>query len=200
MDMTTVALILAAGLSRRFGAEDKLLFPLGGRPMVAHALDLIRGHPGIAATVLVASTEAVADLAVAHGARVVRVPPGTPQSGSLRAGMAALCDLGAAVGVTRLLVMLGDMPFVTVPDIDRLLEASEQLGCACADLDGVPMPPAVFSPEAFDALASLEGDRGAGALLRAFPQAARVPCDPGHLRDIDRKDDLGGTGSETAIP
>ena len=32
-------ILLAAGLSRRMGAENKLLLPVNGRPMVRHVVD-----------------------------------------------------------------------------------------------------------------------------------------------------------------
>ncbi len=39
-------LVLAGGLGRRMGGEDKGLVPLAGRPMVAHALDALRPQVG----------------------------------------------------------------------------------------------------------------------------------------------------------
>jgi molybdopterin-guanine dinucleotide biosynthesis protein A len=39
-------LVLAGGLGRRMGGEDKGLVPLAGRPMVAHVLDALRPQVG----------------------------------------------------------------------------------------------------------------------------------------------------------
>ncbi len=40
--MTIECFVLAGGLSRRFG-EDKLLYPIGGKPVIEHTLDALRG-------------------------------------------------------------------------------------------------------------------------------------------------------------
>lgn len=43
--MTVAILLLAAGASRRFGTENKLLAPLAGKPLVRHAGDAARAVP-----------------------------------------------------------------------------------------------------------------------------------------------------------
>lgn len=42
--MTTLGVLLAGGLSRRMGGGDKGLMPLGGRPVLAHALERLRAQ------------------------------------------------------------------------------------------------------------------------------------------------------------
>ncbi len=49
------AIIVAAGRGERFGAGPKVLAPLGGRPVVIHALEAAHGANTVAAVVLVAS-------------------------------------------------------------------------------------------------------------------------------------------------
>jgi molybdenum cofactor cytidylyltransferase len=63
-----------------------------------------------------------------------------------------------------------------------------------AELDGAPLPPALFPAALFARLEALSGDRGAGAVLRALPGRIAVPVPPAHLRDIDLRSDLGGMG------
>lgn len=68
------ALLLAAGMSRRFGPEDKLLADLNGMPMVAHAaraLDLVGPDRRIAVT----GSDAVGNLLSAEGFDIVARPP-----------------------------------------------------------------------------------------------------------------------------
>ena len=184
--MTIGALVLAAGQSRRFGTEDKLLAVRNGRPLVAASLRLTQ-RPGIAQRLAVVSSPAVAALAVGLGVVPLKIDPGQGQSASLRAGLVRLRDLGT----TRLLVLLGDMPFVTPRDIDRILARPSDRP-ACASLDGVPMPPAVFPGSWFDRIAALDGDRGAGSLLRDLDPADLLPLPAASLRDIDLPDDLDG--------
>ncbi len=183
--MTTGVLILAAGQSRRFGPANKLLALIGGQPMIARVIALA-AQRDIAQAVLVASAPDVAALARAAGLRVVLVPVDTPQSGSLRAGITVLQSLN----VLRVLILLGDMPFLTPADIEAVLTAGIAEGTACALLGVTPLPPAIFPATRFAALASLSGDRGAGALLWDVPQHARLTLPEPHLRDIDFLSDL----------
>ena len=43
--MTLSLVVLAAGASRRFGAPNKLLQPLDGKPLLCHTLTLARQLP-----------------------------------------------------------------------------------------------------------------------------------------------------------
>lgn len=76
--MRTRALIPAAGKSRRMG-RPKLLLPLGTSTVLEHVLGAIRAA-GIAETVVVAAPEAdaLAQLATAAGAHVLRLAHDTP--------------------------------------------------------------------------------------------------------------------------
>ncbi len=53
---TVGAIVLAAGRSRRMAGPDKVIVPLGGRPLVAHALSVLNESPLIDAIVLVMSS------------------------------------------------------------------------------------------------------------------------------------------------
>ena len=182
----TGALLLAAGRSERFGPQNKLLAPVAGEPMVRHALRLLRA-PGIAAPLVVASAPEIAAEAARLGLEALMLPPGGPQSESLRAGLGQL----RARGIGRLLVLLADMPFLTDADVARVLTAPPGQAVS-AELDGAPLPPALFPAALFARLEALSDDRGAGAVLRALPGRIAVPVPPAHLRDIDLRSDLGG--------
>ena len=172
--------VLAAGASRRFGAADKLLAPVGGRPMAAHAFARAAAVAA-AARVAVVSAPGVADLARGAGLVPSPVPPGHPQSHSLRAGLDALPqDVEAA------LILLADMPFVTDADIAAVLARGAP---ACAADGPRRMPPALL-PRAWWSDPGLTGDAGARALLMRIPPASCIALPPAHLRDIDRPADL----------
>ncbi|WP_142663874.1 nucleotidyltransferase family protein [Paracoccus laeviglucosivorans] len=182
--MITGALVLAAGQSRRFGSDDKLLAPLRGKPMVSATFDLVR-HTELDARLVVVSNPRVATLAEFHGLKAVQIASGQEQSASLREGLAIL----RKKGVERLLVLLGDMPFLATGDITRLLSCDGSQA-SCAQLNGQPMPPAVFPASWFDRLERTSGDRGASAMLRDIPTELRLPLAPERLRDIDLRSDL----------
>ena len=182
--MSLGVLLLAAGQSRRFGPSDKLLAPLAGRPLIAHALDALT-LPGAAFRLAVVSADPVAAMARQAGFETLAVAPGLPQADSLTAGLSWLRQRG----ITRLLVTLGDMPWLELADMRAILRLAEDQA-ACAACDDIPMPPALFPAAMFDALAALSGDRGAGRLLRAIPASHRLSLPAERLRDIDMPTDL----------
>ena len=165
------AIILAAGLSSRFEAgpeETKLVVPLFGKPLVRHVAEAAlasRARP-----ILVVTGHATAQVEAALKNRdlsfISNPDYRTGLASSLKAGIAALP--GTAAGA---LILLADMPCVSVSLIDRLIQAFEE--SARAPLAVVPVRaglrgnPALIGRDLFDAIKRLEGDRGARALLEA---------------------------------
>lgn len=182
--MSLGIVILAAGASRRFGDADKMLALLEGRPVLAHVLGAA-AQVGAEARLVVASSEPVARLGHDAGFAVEMVPPGLPQSASLKAGLSRLDGMG----VTRLLVMLGDMPWIAAGDLRELISLAGN-GAAYASDGNAPMPPALFPASMFGGLGASAGDRGAGHLLRAIPDNQRLHLPAERLRDIDTPSDL----------
>lgn len=190
--MTLTVLMLAAGRSRRFGAADKLMAPLGGRPLIAHAVAAQAGLPGD----LVAERVAVvgpccpaAGLLTAAGFRlVVNERPDEGQGRSLALGAAAWSS-------DRLLILLADMPLVT-PDL--LIRLAGCRARAAASDGRRPSPPALFPRADRPALLAADGDRGARDLLAG---AATVPARPGELRDVDTPEALAeAVARQGALP
>ena len=111
--MTTAAIIVAAGRGVRAGGDlPKQWQGLGGRPVVAHALDAFAGmlrllviHPG--------------DRALAERFDVELVEGGASRTASVRAALEAL----AGRGVTRVLIHDGARPLVSDVVIRRVLAA-----------------------------------------------------------------------------
>ncbi|AXC50690.1 nucleotidyltransferase family protein [Paracoccus suum] len=182
--MTTAALLLAAGQSRRFGPRDKLLAPLDGRTVIEGAMAPLLGAQ-VQHRLAVVSSEAVAVIASTAGFEVVMVPTDMPQSHSLFAGIEHLAKADAA----RALIALGDMPFLQATDIDALLGLAGD-DTACTERDGTPLPPAVFPRRIWPALTALSGDRGAGSLLPNIPAQRRLALPAARLRDVDLPADL----------
>lgn len=93
-------------------------------------------------------------------------------------------------GVDALLILLADMPFVSAVHLRALLEQTEAHPTRpifSVAPDGVAQPPALFPASFFDALASLEGDKGARSLSA---EAVVVGCPADQFFDIDTLDDL----------
>ncbi|WP_207101131.1 nucleotidyltransferase family protein [Paracoccus shandongensis] len=182
--MTIAALLLAAGASRRFGEADKLAAPFDGLPLVVHAARALTGA-GILRRLAVVRSGRIARLLENEGFATLMIAPGL-QSDSIRAGVAHLGQPDA-----RLLIALGDMPLVRAEDYRRLIAAPPDRP-ACAWKDGMPMPPAIFPPGWRPRLMTLQGDRGAGALLRELPRPAHLHVPAERLADFDHPSDFAG--------
>ena len=119
-----VALVMMAGQSQRMGPENKLLLPTGPQqlPMVRVVVQrlLAAGFEQILAVVGYGSADILNAL---EGLAVDFVENPTPEHGlssSIRCGLNAIPDAESA------LIVLGDMPFVTVDSYQQLLAAAAQ--------------------------------------------------------------------------
>jgi molybdenum cofactor cytidylyltransferase len=174
------AIVLAAGHARRFGA-DKLAADFAGKPLLAHAIDAARAAP--AEAVFVVCREPPPLLAGLPVETVLITS--NALSDSLRAG------IGAAAAYDGAFVFLGDMPLVPHA-LARELAARIGEGYACLPrFAGKPGHPVLLAARAFPDVLALEGDAGAGKLLRARDDVVFVDTgDEGVLLDVDRVEDL----------
>ena len=180
-------LMLAAGRSRRFGEGDKLMAGLRGRPLIDHAI-AAQSHIVAQRVAVVGPDGAAGDLLSAAGFRLVVNPaPDDGQGRSLALGV-------AQVAGGRVLVLLGDMPFLTPELLTRV--ASHE--CRAVASDGVRRsPPALFPGSDRAVLLGATGDRGAHAVLAA---AELVPATPDELRDIDTPEALRAANAGFGVP
>jgi molybdenum cofactor cytidylyltransferase len=170
--------LLAAGRSARFGGT-KLAEPVAGRPLAQHAGAMLASLP-FARRVAVVGDD---DIGLAGlGFELVRTR-GTPAlSHSIAAGVAALAGQeGRAI-----MLALADMPLVPPAHIVALREGFNGDRIATG-VGGVVCPPTIFSTRWRERLLRLEGDRGAGQLLKG---ALQVSLDAELAIDIDTQDDL----------
>lgn len=184
-------ILLAAGLGTRFdpsGIHSKLLAPLpDGTPVaVAAARRLAAAVPDVIAVVR-PGAEKLAFLLNEAGCQVVYAADAERGMGaSLAAGVRAS---GEATGW---IVALADMPWIdtrTIEAIARALDADNASIVAPA-YRGQRGHPVGFANRHHAALAALDGDAGARALLAAHPLALLELNDPAVLRDVDTPADL----------
>lgn len=197
-------LVLAAGRGRRFdpsGIHNKLLQPLpDGRPVIVAGIDAMRGA-GLDAVVAVVPPDSTAlcRVLISAGARVVECA--TADSGmaeSLKAGILATSPTCGWV------VALGDMPFVRASTIAQLAHA-----LCHGDGTSAVVPwfghrrgnPVAFPVAWRQRLLGLSGDEGARHLLSRNPSLhLQVQVqDAGILRDVDRPEDLSGSGNDESL-
>lgn len=136
-DKNTALIILAAGRGTRMNSElPKVLHPLGGVPLVVHAMDsaaqaepertvIVAGHGAEAVSKSVREYNEDADIVLQE-----------EQLGTGHAVMQARAALSGFEG--NALVLFGDTPFISKETIDKLLTARENhdvvlLGMDCAD-------------------------------------------------------------------
>lgn len=178
----TLLVLLAAGQSKRFGGVDKLQQVFLGRPLAMHVVTALESVPFMGRVAITSDTSL--DFAAQGYGVIVNPAPETGLSGSVRLGVAAAREAGAAA----IVIALADMPRVTSAHICRLLDAADSAQSVIASSDGNhPCPPALFAAGRFEALALSEGDEGGRALIRA---GFHVVTSPAELIDIDTPEDL----------
>jgi nicotine blue oxidoreductase len=188
---TLAGLVLAAGGGRRFGGA-KALVTYDGELLVDRATrTLVEAGCAPVVVVLGAAADQVVAEAKLEGC-VTLVNDGW-QDGmgtSLRCGLSALTDLGAAA----VAVTLVDVPFVTADAVRRLRDRWQDGATAVvATYAGEPGHPVVLDAAVWDEVATeAVADTGARAWLREHPDVvAEVSCDDlGRHDDIDTHDDL----------
>ncbi|MGF1456945.1 MAG: NTP transferase domain-containing protein [Alphaproteobacteria bacterium] len=206
--LTLGALVLAAGSSRRFGPEAKLLADLGGQTVLAHALRPY-GTWAFAVRVLVTAPgqDAQAAQGAAAGWRIAVNPCAQEGMGtSLAWGVSALLDDPQAPALDGILVGLADMPLVTADVVQGLVGAFSakraDWDCVAPVHDGRRGHPVLFARACFDGLAACRGDEGARHVIAAAGDRAGLwPCpDPAILMDVDTHEELDALRRHSGPP
>jgi len=181
----TATLLLASGLSSRFGAGDKLMADLDGRPVLALAAGALANR-SVAKRVAVVGADQSARRTCLEASGFKIVPNPAPEDGqghSLAIGSQYVCD---ATDADSVLILLGDMPFVTDTHLEGLAEAlSQGASAVMSETGGRLSPPALFRREHFDKLVAVTGDRGARQIFENIPMRRVVTAAPDLLMDID---------------
>lgn len=176
-------IILAAGMSSRFGAGNKLLIQYGGQAMVRRVVEaalateldpviVVTGHD--AARVKAALSGL--DLVVAHNAEFAN-----GQAGSLATGISAVPQ-----SCTGAMILLGDMPDVSAEIINQLLdEFADESSIVVPLYNGVRGNPVILGSENFAGLEKISGDKGARELLAGENVRMVDVASNAVLRDFD---------------
>jgi CTP:molybdopterin cytidylyltransferase MocA len=179
------AIVLAAGLSRRFERGFKLGYPVGGHPLLEHALRAVEAAAPAVLVVVTGPDDLLSQaLARDHGAHVAVNPePARGLGRTIACGVEALPD-----GLRGAFVALGDMPCIAP-------STYLALATAFADAQEIVVPvhdarwghPVLFGAAHFAALLALDGDRGARPVVVAARDTLRTVDvdDPGVLLDVD---------------
>ncbi|MEU7086577.1 nucleotidyltransferase family protein [Streptomyces achromogenes] len=185
-------LLLAAGGGRRLGGRPKALLTHRGRPLVEHAVGVLRAAGcGRIHVVLGAAADEVRARAELDGCVLVDNPEWAEGMGSsLRAGLASLAGTGARAALAALV----DQPGIGPAAVARVLDAyRDERSLVSAAYDGVRGHPVLFGAAHWAGIAeAATGDRGARTYLQAHRARLRlVECgDVAEPYDIDTEADL----------
>ncbi|WP_028115615.1 nucleotidyltransferase family protein [Ferrimonas senticii] len=184
MNEPLALLLLAAGHSRRFGA-DKLNQQIDGQTLLQHSYQVL-------------SASCDAPIFVARQAGTAPLPwlPSAHQLNCKTAYQGLGYTISEAIsrlttmGYTRVLLSLADQVALTTSDHQQLVARHQQLGASVASsYDDVVGVPALICGEQLQALKGLAGDRGAQAMLQSLPIQQRL-ANPNAAIDIDTPSDL----------
>ncbi|MGW2564967.1 nucleotidyltransferase family protein [Streptomyces sp. NPDC001537] len=191
-EQQVAGLVLAAGGGRRLGGRPKALLQHHGRPLVEHAVGVLRAAGCTRVhVVLGARADAVRERAELEGCVLVENPEWEQGMGtSLRAGLDSLAGTGARAA----LVSLVDQPGIGPEAAGRVLAAyRDERSLVSAAYEGVRGHPVLFGRAHWTGIAeTATGDRGARAYLKAHePAVTLVECgDVAQPYDIDTEADL----------
>lgn len=180
-----VAVILAAGSSTRMG-KPKLVLPVEGKPVLQRVLEAVRKSRAEGSVVVLGANEDEIRKKVRfHGEKVVvNRRPSDGMSSSLRLGVESVGKDTDAV-----MVVLGDMPLLSVDTLDRLIGAYDASKAkvvipTCLGRRGNPV---IIDRRLFQQLMKLHGDVGAKSVIAANEVSVlEVPVDDnGVLADVD---------------
>lgn len=182
--LTVGCVIMASGLSRRFGA-NKLLADFCGQPMLCRAF-AATATPGIAARIVVTRSEEVQALCRAQGVPVLlHCLPG--RNDTVRLGLSALLE--QLPELNGCMFLPGDQPLLHPAEWQKETErAIFRLG-AVAENDPTPLvgSPVLFGSSFFRELLTLPENKGGNVLLKKYPSQVRTVCiaDSAELLDAD---------------
>ncbi|MEM7198140.1 MAG: NTP transferase domain-containing protein, partial [Pseudomonadota bacterium] len=189
----TAAIILAAGFSRRFGDDDKLLQIIDDKPLLHATLAPYMQAKEVRHIIVVVQS---LDTAIAQSLRnlpvqlVANARANEGISTSIQSGLAALPETYSAA-----FIGLGDMPNIQITTLHAMIVAHTKQQNALAIL---PVHnkrignPVLVNRAAFPAMMELSGDKGARTLWKNMPHTTyQLSCDdPGIHYDIDTCADL----------
>ncbi len=183
MSARLAAIILAAGKSTRMGEQNKLLMPFGETTILGAVVSEVVKSTIDQIVIVTGNEEKRIKDAIPHDVAFIHNPDfADGLSTSVKVGVASLDD-----DIDGVMILLGDMPFVTSDDLNVLIDAFEPGKITVPVKDGKIGNPLIFASEFFEDFKSLSGDTGARRLLAEYPDRVVKTelSSSGILTDID---------------
>jgi len=183
------ALVLAAGSSRRMGAENKLLLPFKGKPVISHVVDNLKASQ--VQDILVVTGYEAEKISKMAECSVIHNPDHQQGMGtSIVAGVKGISEKTDAV-----LICLADMPLITSDIIDQVIAGFDPAAgktIVVPENDGCTGHPVLFGRDFFKDLKDLKNNRGARDIIHsnALQHLKKVSIPNSAIfRDLDKPDD-----------
>lgn len=186
--MKIAALILAAGRSTRFGADDKLTQDYNGKPLIISVFNALKQSSCAELFCIIPkASHHLEALCQSHNIMpLFNNDPMAGQGRSLAIGLSAL----AGRGYDGVIIALGDMPNITPQHFDEVLDKASPKRAVFSENRNILMPPCFIPNPYFDHLKGLTGDQGARTVIGKDGEIARVSLSDFAARDIDKPQDL----------
>jgi len=182
--MKRTAILLAAGCSRRFGTENKLLHLFGSKTMLEAAINALQSTEIFDEIIVVCGyqQEIIANVALANNVSVAyskKWELGIAES--IKAGVLAANDADV------ILLMPSDMPYLSAATIKAVTHAIDDKHTAAGAKNGdyLGVPAAFLLARYRNELLGLTGDCGAKHILINCVKPITIMADAKELIDID---------------
>ncbi|PZM81443.1 MAG: nucleotidyltransferase family protein [Candidatus Melainabacteria bacterium] len=187
MDRKVLAVVLAAGASRRFGSPKQLAL-VGNLTLVEHIQTVLLGSSVDEVSVVVGSSAEAIEPYILPGAKVWH---NEQWDEGIAASIRCAAQYAAETQASHLFLFACDQPFVTPCLVDKIVNLSKFdpdkiIACKYGDSVGVP---ALFPNNYFELLRSLRGDSGAKSIIKKAAGTVFVEFPQG-VTDVDYPSDL----------
>jgi molybdenum cofactor cytidylyltransferase len=187
----TAVVLLASGLSRRYGWRDKMLEDLGGRHLMDHAAGVVSGLDALVKVAVCPGDRS--EISDRLSNRFVLALNNKPKAG-LGRSIAVGVDVAVKFKPEAVLFCMADMPFIEpwmLNDVVSRLGGMDGADIVhCGEMSGV-RPPTAFTSSCFNELLTLDGDDGARRIIgQGGFNVAGVSVPAPLLTDVDTPGDL----------
>lgn len=188
-----VGILLAAGFSRRFGENNKLLYPLAdGRPIALAAAQNLIQVLSTAVAIVRPENYDLAELLMAAGLQVFTC---REHEQEMADSLAAAVRYSSAFAESDkgFVIALADMPYIRPETIQAVANAlASGASIVVPTYQNQRGHPVGFAAKFRNELQALRGDEGARSILKGHQsEIYTLECDdPGIVADIDTPSDL----------
>ena len=186
MNGKKLLVLLAAGFSRRFGPENKLLYELDGLPLYCHTLDKLAALRDEETDVLVmTNTPEIQTYCTENG---ICWGPSPEAAEGIAATIRAAAARAEEEQACACVFFVADQPKLKPSTMRGFLHfcAEQDAVLACVKAQAGRGNPVWFGKQYFDALSALRGDVGGRSILAQHSKEVLFyPAEQAELTDID---------------